>query len=55
MLDRVELRGHALELRSFVSIVMAKLEPLRSKIAVIAIVASMSLLVGLIATAIAMD
>jgi hypothetical protein len=38
-----------------VSIVMAKLGPLRSKIAMIAIVASMGLLVGLIAAAIATD
>ena len=43
------------ELRSFVSIVMAKLEPLRSKIAMVVIVASMGLLVGLITAAIAMD
>jgi hypothetical protein len=49
MLSPVERRGHTPELRSFVSIVMAKLKPLRSKIAVIAIAASMSLLVGLIA------
>jgi hypothetical protein len=55
MLYPVELRGHATELRSFVSIVMAKLGPLRSKIAMIAVIASMSLLVGLIATAIATD
>jgi hypothetical protein len=34
---------------------MAKLEPLRSKIAMIAILALMGLLVGLIATAIATD
>ena len=55
MVDPVEGRGQPRELRSFVSIVMAKLEPLRSKIAMIAIVASMSLLVGLIAAAIATD
>ena len=55
MLDPVERRGHPRELRSFVSIVMAQLDPLRSKIAMIAILASMGLLVGLITAAVITD
>ena len=55
MLYPIELRGQSRELQSFISIVMAQLEPLRSKIAMIAVVASMGLLAGLIAAAIATD
>ena len=55
MLYPVERRGQPRELQSLISIVMAQLDPLRSKIVMIAIVTSMSLLVGLIAAAIATD
>ena len=51
----VELRGQPRELQRLISIVMAKLEPLLSKTAMSAIVASMSLLVGLVAAAVATD
>ena len=51
----IELRGQPRELQSLTSIVMAELHPLPSKITMIVIVASMSLLVGLIAATVALD
>ena len=55
MLYHVERRGQPWGLQSLTSIVMAKLHPLPSKIAMVAIVASMSLLVGLIAATVVLD
>jgi hypothetical protein len=55
MLSPVSYAGQPPELQSLSGIVMAELEPLRREIAMIAVLASMALLMGLITAAIAAD